>query len=109
MIPIDEFIQGFYEIFSDQKNLSPWEITQNLPAIIEELISKLHEDFDINDGIAIHKSARIEMGAILKAPIIISEKCFVAATSYLRGGVFLGNSSIVGPSCEVKTSIVFHH
>ena len=108
MIPIDEFISGFYDVFSDQKNLYPWEITQNLTVIIEALISKLHQDFDINNGIAIHKTAKIETGAVLKAPIIISEKCFVAATSYLRGGVFLGNSSIVGPGCEVKTSIVFH-
>ena len=108
MIPIDEFISGFYEVFGDQKNLYPWEITKNLNRIIEALIPKLHQDFDINHGIAIHKTAKIEMGAVLKAPIIISEKCFVSATSYLRGGVFLGNSSIVGPSSEVKTSIVFH-
>ena len=109
MFPVDEFIRGFYEVFPDQQHLSPWEITRILPSIIEKMISTLGEDFTIADGIAIHKSSTIEHGAVLKPPLIVSENCFVAATSYLRGGIYLGNSAIVGPGCEVKTSILFHH
>jgi NDP-sugar pyrophosphorylase family protein len=108
MIQIDSFISGFSEVFSKQQKLTPWEITMNLPQIILEIISGIDHEFELNDGIAIHKTARIEKSAVLKAPIIISENCFVAATSYLRGGIYLGNSSIVGPGCEVKTSIIFH-
>jgi NDP-sugar pyrophosphorylase family protein len=109
MISIDDFIENFSETFRNQKQLYPWEITQTLPSILEEMISQLDENFNINNGIAIHKTTKIESGAVLKAPIIIGENCFVAATAYLRGGVYLGKSSVVGPGCEVKTCIMLHH
>ncbi len=33
--------------------------------------------------------------------------CFVAATAYLRGGVFLDQGCIVGPAAELKSSFMF--
>jgi len=106
MISINNYIKGFKKIFPDQKNLLPWEITANLEAILNILLLKLDMNFEIKNGIAIHKSATIENGVILKAPIIICENCFVGAHAYLRGGVYLGESSVIGPSCEIKTSII---
>lgn len=109
MILPDHFIKGFSEIFQFQKNLQPWEITKNLPAVIEGLLKSLGEDYVIRNGMAIHKSATIEDSAILKGPMIIGEKCFVGANAYLRGGVYLGAFSSVGPSCEIKSSVIFSH
>jgi UDP-N-acetylglucosamine diphosphorylase / glucose-1-phosphate thymidylyltransferase / UDP-N-acetylgalactosamine diphosphorylase / glucosamine-1-phosphate N-acetyltransferase / galactosamine-1-phosphate N-acetyltransferase len=37
---------------------------------------------------------------------VISEGCFVAATAYLSGGVFLDRGVIIGPGCELKTTII---
>jgi bifunctional N-acetylglucosamine-1-phosphate-uridyltransferase/glucosamine-1-phosphate-acetyltransferase GlmU-like protein len=108
MIRIDDFINYFSLTFSGVDNLQPWEITKNLSDIIRKKIERLDGNFVVKNGIAIHKTATIEERAILKAPIIISENCFIGANAYLRNGVYLGKASSVGPSCEVKTSIIFN-
>ncbi len=109
MIVIDNFIKNFSDTFTEQKNLQPWDITKNLPSILLDIISQLDSNYIINDSVAIHKTATVEKGVILKAPIIICDNCFVGANAYLRGGVYLGKNSFVGPSCEIKTSIIYNH
>ncbi|MBA4055555.1 MAG: LpxA family transferase, partial [Marivirga sp.] len=44
-----------------------------------------------------------------KGTIIISEGCFIGAHAYIRGGVFLGNQSVIGPGCEVKSSLILRN
>ena len=107
MISILDFINNFSETFAAEIDFLPWEITKNISAILEKKIAELIADYKIENGIAIHKSATIEQGAILKAPIIISENCFVGANAYLRSGVYLAESVTVGPGCEIKSSIIF--
>lgn len=104
MIQIDDFISGFSARFS--QNL-PWKITSYLQSIVIELIKGLGENYDINNEIAIHKSARIEEGVVLKGPVFIGKDCFVAAHAYIRSGVYLGESTVIGPGCEIKSSIIF--
>ena len=106
IISIDNFIKQFPAIFSSKSNLRPWEIIEDLASILNELILHLNTDFDVNSGIAIHKTAIIEQGVTLKAPIIVGENCFVGANAYLRGGVYLDKSVRIGPGCEIKTSII---
>src|SRR5687767_3428124 len=108
MIRIDDFIKHFSSIFPGTGNLEPWEITKNLSDIIRKKIESLDDNFIVKDGIAIHKTAKIEDRTILKAPIIINENCFVGANTYLRNGVYLGKATSVGPGCEVKTSVIFN-
>ena len=103
---IDDFIRDFSSLFPDQAELQPWRITSNLRAILEELILQLEEDFFISDGIAIHKTAQVENGAILKRPVIINENCVVGANAYFREGVFLDQSVKIGPGCEIKSSLI---
>src|SRR5262245_35710995 len=100
MINLDEFIGAFASVFTTISNMQPWHITQNLDSILREMISGLDHHFSVSDGIAIHRKAIMEPDVILKPPVIISENCFVASHAYLRGGVFLGKSSSVGPGCE---------
>ena len=107
MITIADFIKEFYIVFAERKNLQPWEITGNLPDILKDIISHLGNDYKIENGVAIHKTAIVEHGVTLKPPVIIGEHCFVGANAYLRGGVYLGKAVIVGPGCEIKTSIIF--
>lgn len=54
-----------------------------------------------------HATAEIEPGAIVKGPAIIGPHCFVASGAYLRGGVWLEESCIIGPGSELKTSLMF--
>jgi len=106
IIPLGNFIKQFPAIFSSESNLNPWEITQNLTEILYNLILQLDTDFEIHNGIAIHKTAIVERGVTLKAPLIIGENCFIGANAYLRGGVYLDKSVRIGPGCEIKTSII---
>ena len=107
MIIIEDFIKDFSLIFPGQKHLLPWEITNNMKNIFVNLIQKLNADFDINDGVAIHKTAIIETGAVIKKPAIIGRNCVVSANAYFREGVYLDHSVKIGPGCEIKNSLIF--
>ncbi|MBD1209572.1 MAG: LpxA family transferase [Ignavibacteria bacterium] len=106
MIILGNFIERFPQMFIDSKNLLPWEITAHLSEILFDKLTQLDSHFSLCDGIAIHNSATIETGAVLKAPIIVNENCFVGAYAYLRSGVYLGKQVSIGPGCEIKTSII---
>ncbi len=82
----------------------PWEVVDKLCTTITQLIGTLDDEFDIKDGVAIHKTAVIGHNVTIKAPAIISADCFVGSNSFLRNGVFLAPGAKVGISCEVKTS-----
>jgi NDP-sugar pyrophosphorylase family protein len=107
MIEIASLVEEFSNAFPEQKDLLPWEITRDLSKILAKKILQLGKDYEVKSGIAIHKNAAVEKGAILKAPVIIGEKCFVGANAYLRGGVYLEKSVVIGPSCEIKSSLIF--
>ncbi|MCG2460858.1 LpxA family transferase [Flavobacteriaceae bacterium F89] len=107
MIALDDFIQGFSNTFPSQVGIEPWEVVQSISKILNQKILELGSEYKIKDDIAIYRSAVIEPGAVIKSPVIISEQCFVGANAYLRGGVYLAFGVSIGPSCEVKSSIVF--
>ncbi|MBC8767258.1 LpxA family transferase [Arenibacter sp. BSSL-BM3] len=107
MIPINDYIENFYNTFPDLKGLSPWGATQSISSILIGIISGLDpDDYSLEGDIAIHKTAIIEKGVILKGPMIISENSFVASHAYLRGGVFLAEGVRIGPGSEIKSSII---
>ncbi len=84
----------------------PWEVCHLAAEIVGSWIARLTRHFRITDGVAIHETATVESGAILKAPCIIGPGCFVAAYAYLRGGVWLDKNVIIGPSSEIKSSFI---
>lgn len=92
--------------FSDFNGL-PWEATLNAPQLISAAIKHLSKDYQISGDIAIHSTAQVEENAVLKGPLILGPNTFVASFAYLRGGVFLEENCIVGPSCELKTTFIF--
>lgn len=63
--------------------------------------------FTVTDEVAVHGSATVERGAVLKGPLIVGAGCFVAAGAYLRGGNWIAERCIVGPGTELKSSFVF--
>ncbi len=107
MIDIELYIQNFKTTFLQDTLLQPWEIIDNLENIIAKQIKSLNTDYKIENNIAIHKTAKMEQGVILKGTIIISENCFVGANAYLRGPIYLSKSVKVGPGSEIKQSIIF--
>ncbi len=107
MIDIENYIENIKATFPQSENLRPWEIIDDLDNCMLPLIQKLNDDFIIENNIAIHKSAIVEQGVIMKGTIIISENCFVGANAYLRGPIFLSKGVKIGPSSEIKQSIIF--
>ena len=100
------YIKNFLVHFPNKEKVVPWEIVSDIQNLIQQKIKLLSPDFRISQDVAVHKKAKIEENVTLKGPIIINEGCFVGAHAYLRGGVFLGDNSVVGPGCEVKSSII---
>jgi len=105
----EHLIFNFSDPFPSHRNALPWVFIQDIANVIMQKISALDGNYVISQNVAIHKSAIIEQGVILKGPILIGENCFVGAHAYLRGGVFLQNNSSIGPGCEIKSSIIFSH
>jgi NDP-sugar pyrophosphorylase family protein len=107
MILLDDFIAGFSSLFPEQQGWQPWEVTECLKEIIRIRLLQLGDDYEISDEIAIHKTAVVEQGAVLKSPAIIGPDCVVGAHAYFREGVFLDQSVKIGPGCEIKNSMIF--
>lgn len=84
----------------------PWRIVQDLERIIRDWIKALGRGYALMGDIAVHETATVENGAVLKGPIIVGPGCFVAAGAYLRGGVYLEENCVLGPGTEVKTSAI---
>jgi N-acetylglucosamine-1-phosphate uridyltransferase (contains nucleotidyltransferase and I-patch acetyltransferase domains) len=106
MIQIDDFISGFSSLLPEQQSWQPWKVTDCLKEIIRMQLLRLGDEYEISDEVAIHKTARIEAGAVLKSPAIVGPNCVVGAHAYFREGVFLDHSVKIGPGCEIKNSII---
>ncbi|OXG05514.1 succinyltransferase-like protein [Flavobacterium araucananum] len=106
MIVIDHFIEDFSKTFNTLSTSEPWNITNDLKNIIEKMILNLGDDYTIQDGIAIHKTATIENNVTIQKPAIIGENCYIGANAYFREGVYLDQSVKIGPGCEIKSSII---
>lgn len=88
-------------------SIAAWELTTHSRTIVEGLLASLDSEYRIEGGIAVHQSARIEPGAVLKGPAIIGPDCFVAAGAYVRDGCWLEIRCILGPGAELKSSFLF--
>jgi NDP-sugar pyrophosphorylase family protein len=84
-----------------------WIIIQNAERLVHLALADLDDGYTVEGDIAVHRSATIEVGAILKGPMIVGPRCFVAGSAYLRGGIYLDEDCIVGPGSELKTSFMF--
>jgi len=87
--------------------IEPWKLTKDLSHFVERFAASVDlSGFEKAAGILVHREATIERGAMIKPPAIISAACFIASTAYLRGGVVLDRGVIIGPACELKSTIV---
>jgi NDP-sugar pyrophosphorylase family protein len=100
------YLKNFLSSFPDLEHESPWSIVSSIQNIILQKIKSLSADYKVKNDVAIHKTAKLEEHVIIKGPTIISAGCFVAAHAYMRGGIFIGDNSVVGPGCEIKSSLI---
>jgi bifunctional N-acetylglucosamine-1-phosphate-uridyltransferase/glucosamine-1-phosphate-acetyltransferase GlmU-like protein len=88
--------------------LAPWALTSQAASLVRRLLTGLSAaDYAIDDEVAVHRSAVVEAGAVLKGPLIVGAGGFVAAGAYLRGGNWLDERCCLGPGVELKSSFVF--
>ncbi|GAA3578075.1 DapH/DapD/GlmU-related protein [Snuella lapsa] len=106
MINLNDYLSNipFYEYIG--RYGVPWEITTRLKDIVMEIIPKLEADFEVKNGVAIHRSAKVERGVTFKGPVIVMDNCHIGAHAYFREGVILGASVKIGPSSEIKSSLI---
>jgi NDP-sugar pyrophosphorylase family protein len=106
VVDYQAYVKNFLINFQEAKDYTPWGAISNIQALLLSKIKSLSQDYKIQHDIAIHKKAKIEQHVTLKGPIIISDGCFVGSHAYMRGGVFIGEKSSIGPGCEVKSSFI---
>jgi len=88
--------------------LAPWEITTRSEHVVRQLLGSISTaDFAVSSEVAVHRTATVEVGAVLKGPLILGPDCFVAAGAYLRGGNWVGAGCTFGPGAELKSSFIF--
>jgi NDP-sugar pyrophosphorylase family protein len=104
MIQLSDYLSY---ILPEIASLKPWIIPIQIPSIISKLIADLPNDYIISNGNAVHRTAIIESHATLKSPYFIGPNCFIASYAYLRGGVWLESDVTIGPSSEIKSSLIF--
>lgn len=109
MIRLTDYIADISRsALSPWADLSPWALVTQAPAVVRQLLADLPaDDYSVQGEIAIHRSATVEPGALLKPPLIIGADCFIASGALLRGGCWLDAHCIIGPGAELKTSFVF--
>lgn len=105
--PISAYVQGWNSSPFADSDPEAWRAVQQAEALIGNAIRSLDSEYRIEDGFAIHRSAILESGTILKGRGIIGPRCFIAAGAYLRGGTYLAEDCILGPGSELKTSFLF--
>ncbi len=93
--------------FAALAETAPWHLTASIAEILSRWLATLDPLYRIAGDVAVHETACIEEGAVLKGPAIIGPSCFIAATAYVRGGAFLDDNCIIGPGCELKSSFMF--
>ena len=86
---------------------APWHITGQAASRVAELARDLDAGYSRQGEAAVHRTATVEPGAVIKGPAIVGPGCLVAAGAYLRGGVWLEEECTIGPGSEVKSSFVF--
>ena len=105
---LEDFIATALEEFPGLRDAGlPWTITDNAANLVRAALPWLGDDYRLEGELAVHKTATLEQGVIVRGPAIIAANARIAAHAYLRDGVFIGEGSSVGPSAEVKASFVF--
>ncbi|MHC8406772.1 LbetaH domain-containing protein [Pseudomonas sp. TMB3-21] len=103
---ISRFVSRWQDLGLANKAAQAWHITQAAEQHVLTLLGRLGSGYRLQGNVAVHETATVEPGAILKGPVVIGPHCFVASGAYLRGGTYLGSHCIIGPACELKSSFM---
>jgi UDP-N-acetylglucosamine diphosphorylase / glucose-1-phosphate thymidylyltransferase / UDP-N-acetylgalactosamine diphosphorylase / glucosamine-1-phosphate N-acetyltransferase / galactosamine-1-phosphate N-acetyltransferase len=78
MVKMQDFVQRLLSSpLSSWCNRPPWSIVANAEEIVREMVLASREMFELRATIAVHRTATIEAGAVVKGPAVIGAECFV--------------------------------
>jgi UDP-N-acetylglucosamine diphosphorylase / glucose-1-phosphate thymidylyltransferase / UDP-N-acetylgalactosamine diphosphorylase / glucosamine-1-phosphate N-acetyltransferase / galactosamine-1-phosphate N-acetyltransferase len=106
MIVLRDYINPFPLNEALEMALDPWQIASQLETLLSPFFEHPAPGFIVKGEVAVHESAVIETGAVIRGRAIISAGCFVSSSSLLRGGVWLGDNVKIGPGCELKSALI---
>ena len=109
IVRLDDFVGSLSaSALAPWASSAPWELTGHSEAVVRRLLSDVpRSEFTISNEIALHISAAVESGAVLKGPLILGPRSFAASGAYLRGGNWVAEGCILGPGAELKSSFLF--
>ena len=89
----------------------PWEAINGIKDFILELGKTLdpNEYDQREEGVWVHKTAKVFSTAYLGAPCIIGPNTEVRHCAFIRGSALVGADCVVGNSVELKNVILFDH
>ena len=89
----------------------PWEALSGIKDFILELGKTLdpNEYEQRDEGVWVHKTAKVFPTAYLGAPCIIGPNTEVRHCAFIRGSALVGADCVVGNSVELKNVILFDH
>ncbi len=89
----------------------PWEALSGIKDFIIELGKTLDpiEYEQREEGVWVHKTAKVFPTAYLGAPCIIGPNTEVRHCAFIRGSALVGADCVVGNSVELKNVILFDH
>lgn len=89
----------------------PWEALNGIKDFILELGKTLdpNEYDQREEGVWVHKTAKVFPTAYLGAPCIIGPNTEVRHCAFIRGSALVGADCVVGNSVELKNVILFDH
>ena len=89
----------------------PWEALSGIKDYILELGKTLdpNEYEQRDEGVWVHKTAKVFSTAYLGAPCIIGPTTEVRHCAFIRGSALVGADCVVGNSVELKNVILFDH
>lgn len=89
----------------------PWEALGGISDYIFELGKSLdpNEYEEREEGVWVHKTAKVFPTAYLGAPCIVGPHSEVRHCAFVRGSALIGEDCVVGNSVELKNVILFDH
>lgn len=89
----------------------PWEALSGIKDFILELGKTLdpNEYEEREEGVWVHKTAKVFTTAYLGSPCIIGPNTEVRHCAFIRGSALVGADCVVGNSVELKNVILFDH
>lgn len=107
-LDIARYVAGFADDHPEFRDVEgPWAVPALLAAVVAARVGAFSAgNYVVTKGVAVHRDAIVEQGAVLKPPVLVMAGAFVAAHAYLRGGVVLGLGARIGPGSEVKSALI---